>query len=134
MTNPSNLPGSFGLWLRERRLAFGLTQEDLAARVGCARITVAKIETGERRPSRQMAERLAEILAVPAVERPMVAQWARGVPPVRQPGAGLHDPLALAAPPVPDPLPAALTPLVGREQDLVAVRDQMLQPGVRLLT
>jgi len=38
----------------------------LAQRVGCAGVTIRKIETDERRPSRQIAERLADVLADPA--------------------------------------------------------------------
>ena len=53
---------SFGYWVRRRRKALDLTQNDLAQRTGCALTTIRKIETDARRPSRQMAERLAEVL------------------------------------------------------------------------
>src|SRR6266508_3360810 len=56
---------SFGYWLRRRRRALDLTQGDLARRVGCATETIRKIETDMRRPSRQMAERMAVCLAPP---------------------------------------------------------------------
>lgn len=55
---------SFGYWVRRQRLALDLTQAALAREVGCATITIRKIEADERRPSRQMAERLAECLAI----------------------------------------------------------------------
>ncbi len=51
---------SFGDWLRRRRRAMDLTQDQLARRVGCALGTIRKLETEERRPSREIAERLAE--------------------------------------------------------------------------
>jgi transcriptional regulator with XRE-family HTH domain len=55
---------SFGDWVRRRRKALDLTQAALAQRVGCAVITIQKIEADERRPSRQIAERLADQLAI----------------------------------------------------------------------
>src|SRR5260221_6294864 len=68
---------SFGYWLRRRRKALDLTQDALARKAGCALGTLKKIETDERRPSRQLAERLADCLAVPAAERAAFVQAAR---------------------------------------------------------
>ena len=51
---------SFGVWVRRRRKALDLTQDALARRVGCALSMIRKIEADERRPSRQIAELLAE--------------------------------------------------------------------------
>ena len=42
---------SFGTWLKHQRKARDLTQEELARRIGCATVTLQKIELGERRPS-----------------------------------------------------------------------------------
>ena len=67
---------SFGQWLKQRRKAFDLTQEDLAKRIGCSLQTIVKIEAGERKPSKQIAERLAECLTVPADERLAFVQFA----------------------------------------------------------
>src|SRR5690606_8018609 len=53
---------SFGAWVRRRRVTLDLTQAELARRVACAPITIRKIEADERRPSKVMAERLAEAL------------------------------------------------------------------------
>jgi transcriptional regulator with XRE-family HTH domain len=53
---------SFGYWVRRRRKALDLTQQALAQQVGCALSTIRKIETDARRPSRQIAELLAEQL------------------------------------------------------------------------
>src|SRR5712691_3830612 len=72
-----NVGLAFGLWLKQRRKAFDMTQEDLAGRVGCSLQTVVKIEAGERKPSKQIAERLAECLGVPADERSAFVQFAR---------------------------------------------------------
>ena len=55
---------TFGGWLKTQRLALDLSQEALARRVGCSRDLIGKIEAGVRRPSRQVAELLAEALNV----------------------------------------------------------------------
>jgi predicted ATPase/class 3 adenylate cyclase len=68
---------SFGYWVRRRRKALDLTQTELAQRVGCAMVTIKKIEADERRPSRQIAERLADLLAVPPAERESFLRAAR---------------------------------------------------------
>ena len=61
---------SFGAWLSHRRKALDLTQAELARRLGCATVTLQKIELDERRPSKDMAERLAEVLEILPAERP----------------------------------------------------------------
>ena len=53
---------SFGAWIQRRRKALDLTQAELAERVGCALGTIRKIETDERRPSKQIAARLSDQL------------------------------------------------------------------------
>ncbi|MCB0025312.1 MAG: helix-turn-helix transcriptional regulator, partial [Caldilinea sp.] len=56
----ASLPNySFGYLVRRYRQALDLTQTDLARQVGCALVTISKIERDERRPSRQMAGILA---------------------------------------------------------------------------
>src|SRR5947199_10813674 len=71
---------SFGMWLKARRRSMDLTQPDLARRVGCSLETVVKIESGERRPSKQVAERLAECLGVPVDEHAAFVKYARAEP------------------------------------------------------
>ena len=70
---------SFGYWLRRRRRALDLTQEALAKRVSCSGFSIRKIEADERRPSRRLAERLAEALAIPDDERRDFLDAARAV-------------------------------------------------------
>jgi transcriptional regulator with XRE-family HTH domain len=53
---------SFGGWLRRRRRALDLTREELAQQVGCSAITLRKLEAEARRPSKQVAERRAELV------------------------------------------------------------------------
>ena len=93
---------SFGYWLRRRRKALDLTQEELAQGVSCSRFAIRKIEADERRPSRRLAERLADRLAIPSEEREAFLESARAARAVerltldRQPGEaprapGEHD-------------------------------------------
>jgi len=70
---------SFGYWIRRQRKALDLTQRALAERVGCSLAAIKKIEGDERRPSRQIAERIADALGVAADQREMFLEVARGV-------------------------------------------------------
>lgn len=70
---------SFGYWLRRRRKALDLTQDALAQKVSCSQAAIKKIEAEERRPSRGLAQRLAEHLAIPAQERASFMQAARSL-------------------------------------------------------
>src|SRR5262245_32878593 len=68
---------SFGAWIQQRRKALDLTQAELAERVGCALGTIRKIETDERRPSKQFAARLAEQLQLAPDEQALFLKAAR---------------------------------------------------------
>jgi tetratricopeptide (TPR) repeat protein/transcriptional regulator with XRE-family HTH domain len=70
---------SFGYWLRRRRKALDLTQGALGEKVSCSSFTIRKIEADERKPSRQLAERLAAALTIPEEERRAFLEVARGV-------------------------------------------------------
>ncbi|MFN8487421.1 MAG: AAA family ATPase [Caldilineaceae bacterium] len=70
---------SFGHWIQQRRKALGLTQVDLAQRVGCAVVTLKKIEQDTRKPSLDLAELLADHLLIPSHERERFLAAARGV-------------------------------------------------------
>ncbi len=72
---------SFGSFVRQRRREMDLTQEELARRVGCAAITLRKIEADDLRPSVQIAERLAMALAIPLDDRAEFVRRARAVHP-----------------------------------------------------
>ncbi len=76
------VPPSFGRWLRELRRARDLTQDELARQVGCALITIKKIEADDRRPSRQIAERMLRVLTIPPDEQSMFMCRARSTPPI----------------------------------------------------
>ena len=68
---------SFGYWLRRRRKALDLTQADVARLVGCALSTVRKWEADERRPSKAIAERIAQVLLAPEDDHATFLKAAR---------------------------------------------------------
>jgi serine/threonine protein kinase/DNA-binding XRE family transcriptional regulator len=76
-----NVDVSFGEIVRERRNVLGLTQTELARRVGCAAITIRKIEAGDLRPSVQMAELIAVALNIPDEEQLAFVHLARAARP-----------------------------------------------------
>ena len=67
---------TFGAWLKQRRKAFDLTQAGLAQRVGCAVGTIRRLESDDLRSSRQIAERLAALVAAWAEGRAMTLEQA----------------------------------------------------------
>ncbi|HEX6287967.1 MAG TPA: tetratricopeptide repeat protein [Herpetosiphonaceae bacterium] len=129
--------GSFGSWLKQQRKTAGLTQGELARRIGCALITIQKIEAGERRPSVQIAQRLAERLEIAPDERPAFLAWARREPPAdhrAQPAESNRQAPWQHGYCARNNLPMPLTPLIGREREVAAVRILLLRDSVRLVT
>ena len=123
---------SFGYWLRRRRKALDLTQETLAKRLGCAVVTIRKIEADQRRPSRQVAVLLAEILAIPAEERALFIACARGM--LSPLNLNLTSQPAEPGPPTPPHnLPSPLTPFIGREFQVLEVMELARRSDVRLI-
>ena len=70
---------SFGQWLRQQRRMLDLTQQALADRSNCARITLSRIEADTLKPSKELARILLEKLGVPEMERPQWILFARGL-------------------------------------------------------
>lgn len=128
---------SFGQWLKKRRKALDLTQNELAKRVGCATITIQKIEANERRPSKQMARLLAEHLGISVEECQEFVRFARAEPGAHR-FAVFHEVGYRAAwslsPFQLTNIPTQPTPLIGRDQDVAAARKRLLDEGARLLT
>jgi len=120
---------SFRHWLRRRRQERGLTQEQLGERVGFAGQTITKIEGGQRRPSPQLALRLAEALDLPPDQHSAWMAAARADP--EAPAAAA--PASPSLPPAPPPLPTFLTALVGREREQAALVALLARPDVRLV-
>src|SRR5574342_134390 len=71
-------PVFFGEWVKRRRKALDLTQDELAQRAGCSIFALRKIESGERRPSKQLAGLLASALEISEEEQPIFVRVARG--------------------------------------------------------
>lgn len=133
---------SFGTLLRDLRKRNGLTQESLAARLGFSRPMVAMLEAGKRQPnveevidlylpalgleaSRDLALQLVELATAARRttkpdERRAVALRQRMQRKIERRGAS-H-------------LPAAPTPLLGREREVESISERFLEHEVRLLT
>ena len=135
-------PSFFGEWLRQRRRALDLTQAELAERAGCSVFALRKIESGERRPSKQLAQLLAASLHVPPEDRDAFVRAARGETTVGRlrPAVPDSDARRVPAPPPSDELaplhslPVTLTRFVGREPELAALCRLMHDPLCRLIT
>ena len=146
-------PGIFGEWLKQRRKALDLTREEVAQRAGCSVFALRKIESGERRPSKQLAGLLAAALEIEEQDQAIFIRVARGdlsLERLRSPKSdnsisSLSDLLTAAQPreqvPIqPDLEPAAYnvplppTPLLGRESELAALERLFKDPECRLLT
>ena len=130
---------SFGAWIIQQRKALDLTRKELAGQVGYSVSALRKIESDERRPSRQLAELLADCLQVPLEQRSTFVQVARGqlrverlVTAVGTTATGLvpgDGQLRLAS-----SLPRPPTPLIGREPELEALARLLRDRQCRLLT
>ena len=101
-----------GLWLRGRRIAAGLTQEDLAERSGVSVRTIADMERGRtRRPYPSSVRALIRALGLPdATGTELVARYRA---PADEPAS--VDP---AEPAVPRQLPTAVPHFAGRTSEL----------------
>src|SRR5436853_2622960 len=68
-----------GEFIRARRQALALTQEELAEYVECSPETVRSIEAGRRKPSPRLAKKFAEQLKIPDDEHEDFICWSRGI-------------------------------------------------------
>ncbi|NOK59420.1 MAG: hypothetical protein GFH27_549283n120 [Chloroflexi bacterium AL-W] len=126
---------SFGVWIRRRRKALDLTQGALAEMVACSVSMIRKMELDERRPSKEVAERLAIFLKIPPDDIPRFFYSARDIEALEQlaspseniPGA---DGTVLS----PSNLPHFLTPLIGRVAEIATVGGLLCSPDHRLIT
>lgn len=71
------LPDRFAAALREARLAAGLSQRQLATRIGLHQPFISHLETGRRSPSRATVERLGRELRLPEPIRKALIRHAR---------------------------------------------------------
>jgi predicted ATPase/DNA-binding XRE family transcriptional regulator len=131
--------GTFGGWLKRRRKLLDLTQDQLGRLAGCSGAAIRKFEADERKPSRQLAELLAIALQIPDAERDAFLSLARGIRPATLPGnlPAISDqqPDGLSAKDLPaENLPAPLTSLVDRVNDLAEVSTMLSDSSVRWVT
>lgn len=128
-----NEPHTFGHWIKRLRAARDLTQERLAEEAACAVQTVRAFENGARRPSREMAERLADILQVPAAERQHFIELARSRADEHQTSS--TPPTIPSAPATPRFRPALpLTTLIGRHAEVTQLTQLLTDDATRLVT
>lgn len=123
-------PTEFRAWLRQRRQDRGLTQENLGELVGYAGQTIRKIEGGQRRPSPQLALKLAQALQLNPDEHDAWMAAARADELAAEPS----EPEPLRSPASSPQLPAYLTPFVGRERERGELAALLGRPDCRLIT
>jgi predicted ATPase/transcriptional regulator with XRE-family HTH domain len=131
-------PITFGEWFRQSRNELRLTRDELANRIGCSVSTLRKIEDGERRPSAQIAELIANCLNIPPAERSTFVKVARGelsverLPPVSRQLISQSVSSASTNPRI--NLPILPTPLIGRQHEVEELSRLLRDPQCRLLT
>ena len=120
---------SFGAWIRQKRRALDLTQKALADQVGCAEITLRRMEADEYKPSRELALVLFEKLGIPEPERTEWVRFARGL--AEYPNNGSSSQTREQK----NNLPIPLTSFIGREKEIETVKQLIAShDGSRLLT
>lgn len=110
----------FGEWLKQRRKMLGMSRLDLAKQIPCSPDTIQKIETGARRPSREMALRLVESLNVPIRDHPALVEIAR------LSLSSVENLAWLDRFRPPSNLPVPPTPLIGRDKEVSTVCQMIL--------
>jgi predicted ATPase/transcriptional regulator with XRE-family HTH domain len=101
---------SFGEWLRKQRRSLDLSRQAFAAQVGCAEVTLRRIEAGTLKPSKELANILLEKLGILETERLQWISFARGLAAFPLPSSpSSNKPITN--------LPAPLTTFVGREKE-----------------
>ena len=110
-------PPYFSEWLKRRRQELDLTQEQLAQRASCSVFAIRKLESGERRPSRQLARTLAQSLEIPHDDQSVFIKAARGELSMERLASLARMPSpdsqpAIPSSPLPINLPRSLTPFI----------------------
>ena len=129
---------TFGEWLHQQRNIRKLTQRELANRVGCSVVMLRKIESGERRPSTQIAELIANCLDIPPTQKETFVRVARGelrVDRISHLSNLTQDSNIFPSQAAPrNNLPVLPTPLIGRTHELKELNQLLDNPDCRLLT
>lgn len=157
-----SLHQSFGLWLKARRRVLGLTRTQVAEQSSYSVAMLKKVELGLRKPSRELASELIEVLKVPPEQRDAFFTSAHSgiVEPSLAPlshisSTQLQNAVADVCVDATEPatskalsiralrelpqtryatLPYSAAPLVGRDDDINAVLALLAQPDHRLVT
>ncbi len=127
---------SFGEWLKRQRSGRGLTQEQLAHQIGCATITLRKIEAEERRPSLPIIEQLTKIFEIPENEQKNFLKYARGDW-TKAPGETAKETpwtRLQSGSKAKNNLPIQLTSFIGREQEINEIKGSILEHRLVTLT
>jgi predicted ATPase/DNA-binding XRE family transcriptional regulator len=105
------------------------TQAELAQRVGYSVATIRKLERNELRPSKHLAELLAQGLDVAVTSHSSFVSFARSTPtsPAEPDAQPTH------AHPCSN-LPTQLTPFFGRTAEIVELTQYLTKPAARLIT
>lgn len=136
----NEFPSTFGEWLKRRRNELDLTQVELAKRASCSVFTLRKIEAGERRPSKLLAQLLARSLDIPPEDQTTFIRVARKELNIERLCSPEHVRRAmLQSNPVESStrkinLPSQATRLIGRDTELAALAKLLADPSCRLLT
>ena len=101
---------SFGTWLRKQRRALDVSQKSLADQVGCAEVTLRRIEAGTLKPSKELASILLEKIGIPKAEWPQWISFARGL-------SGFPSQSPSSTNKQKSNLPVPLTTFIGREKE-----------------
>ena len=110
---------SFGTWLYKKRRSMDLSRKAFADQVGCAQVTLRRIENDTLKPSKELALILLEKVGIPEHERPQWVQYARGL-------AGYPEKNVVASPTKPmTNLPFLLTTFIGREKEQTEIIQHM---------
>src|SRR6266498_3002467 len=97
---------SFGTWLRKQRRTLDLSRQAFADQVGCAEVTLRRIEAGRLKPSKELARTILEKLGVPKTELPKWIPFARDL-----------SNFPLTSSKLISNLPAPITSFIGREKE-----------------
>ncbi len=125
---------SFGTWLRLKRKSLDLSREAFASQLGYSAAMIRKIETEERRPSTELIQRLAEVFAIPIVEREAFQRFAQGE--IRSAPISMKKMTVWSAPAsIPrQRIPSPTTSLIGRKKEVHDLANYLIDPVIRLVT
>ena len=119
---------SFGRWLRKKRHALDLTQKALANQVGCAEITIRRMEADAYKPSKELALVLFEKLGIPESERDQWVRFARGTAELPR------KKLDFSTGNQRTNLPLSLTSFIGREKEQIEITNLLEKKRLVTLT